>query len=300
MTERRVQIGAAVGIVVGLSMVWYLVNLLWVQGWSMHLIHLVAILSAALVTLGASVIVVAVVIRYRRVLEEKNEELERLAAIGDMVARVAHYQKNLLNGLRGGLYVTNGAMAQGDSDKLREGWRMLHGSVERIERLTLDMLYYVKGRIPKREPIDVNGVIQEVVDLMRETASRRNVELVAELDMGIGRQVLDRTAIYGAILDLVSNAIDACAESESGNLVSLTSEATENGIVVTVADNGIGMSDQVRSNLFVRFFSTKRGQGTGLGLPVVKKVMEEHGGSVEVESKLGQGSAFRLRLPRSA
>ena len=120
-------------------MVWYLVNALWVQGWSMHLIHAVAILAAALVTLAASVIVVSVVIRYRRVLEGKNRELERLAAIGEIVARVAHYQKNLLNGLRGGLYVTNGAMAKGDWEKLREGWRMLHGSVQRIERLTLDV-----------------------------------------------------------------------------------------------------------------------------------------------------------------
>jgi signal transduction histidine kinase len=299
MTERRVQIGAAVGIVVGLSMVWYLVNALWVQGWSMHLIHAVAILAAALVTLAASVIVVTVVIRYRRVLEDKNRELERLAAIGEIVARVAHYQKNLLNGLRGGLYVTNGAMAKGDRENLREGWRMLHGSVQRIERLTLDMLYYVKGRVPKREPADVNEVIQEVVDLMREAAAQRNVELQAELGEGTSRQSFDRAAIHRAILDLVSNAIDACAESESGNLVSLTSEATGDGIVVTVADNGVGMSDEVRSNLFVRFFSTKGGQGTGLGLPVVKKVVEEHGGTLEVESKLGQGSSFRLRFPKS-
>ena len=300
MTERRVQIGAAVGVVVGLLMVWYLVNALWVQGWSMHLIHAVAILAAALVTLAASVIVVTVVIRYRRVLEGKNQELERLAAIGEIVARVAHYHKNLLNGLRGGLYVTDGAMAKGDSEKLREGWRMLHGSVQRIERLTLDMLYYVKERVPKREPTDLNELIEEVVELMREAAANRDVGLAAELDMEIGKQVLDRTAIYGAILDLVSNAIDACAESESGNLVSLTSEATGDGIAVTVADNGIGMSDQVRSNLFVRFFSTKGGQGTGLGLPVVKKVVEEHGGTVEVESKLGQGTAFHLRFPKIA
>ena len=67
--------------------------------------------------------------------------------------------------------------------------------------------------------------------------------------------------------------------------------------MVTVADNGIGMSDQVQSNLFRRFFSTKGGQGTGLGLPVVKQVVEEHGGTLEVDSELGQGSAFHLRLP---
>jgi signal transduction histidine kinase len=294
-----VQIGAAVGVVVGLSMVWYLVNALWVQGWPMHLIHVVAILAAALVTFAASVIVVTVVIYYRRVLEDKNRELERLAAIGEIVARVAHYQKNLLNGLRGGLYVTNGAMAQGDWEKLRDGWRMLHGSVQRIERLTLDMLYYVKGRIPAREPTDLNQLIQEVLEMMRATAAQRNVELRADLGEGIGEQSFDRAAIHRAILDLVSNAIDACAGSESGSLVSLESRATENEIVVTVADNGIGMSDEVRSKLFVRFFSTKGGQGTGLGLPVVKKVVEEHGGTLEVESKPGQGSAFQLRFPKS-
>ena len=299
MRERRVLIGAAMGVVAGLLIVWYLVNALWVQGWSMHLIHAVAILATALVTLAASVIVVTVVIRYRRILEQKNQELERLAAIGEIVARVAHYQKNLLNGLRGGLYVTDGAMAKGDREEVREGWRMLHSTVQRIERLTLDMLYYVKGRVPKREPIEVNEVIYEVLDLMREAAASENVELAADLDMEIGKQVLDRTAIYRAILDLVSNAIDACAESESGKLVSLTSETTGDGIVVTVADNGVGMSDEVRSNLFVRFFSTKGGQGTGLGLPVVKKVVEEHGGTLDVESKLGEGSAFRLRFPKS-
>jgi nitrogen-specific signal transduction histidine kinase len=134
---------------------------------------------------------------------------------------------------------------------------------------------------------------------MRETAASRNVELVAELDMEIGKQVLDRTAIYRAILDLVTNAVDACAESESGKRVSVESHAAADEILVTVADNGIGISDEVWSNLFVRFFSTKGGQGTGLGLPVVKKVVEEHGGTVEVESKLGEGSAFHLRFPKS-
>jgi signal transduction histidine kinase len=145
----------------------------------------------------------------------------------------------------------------------------------------------------------VNELIQEVLDLMRATAAQRNVELRAKLGEGIGKETFDRTAIHRALLDLVSNAIDACADSESGNLVSVESRATENEILVTVADNGIGMSDEVRSKLFVRFFSTKGGQGTGLGLPVVKKVVEEHGGTLEVESEPGRGSAFHLCFPKS-
>lgn len=299
MTERRVEIGAAAAIVVGLLMVWYLVNMLWAQGWSMNIIHLVAILATAQVTLAAGVIVMIVVIRYRRVLEAKNQELQRLAAIGETVAGLVHYQKNLLNGLRGGLYLADGGMAKGDRERLREGWRMLDGTVQRIEKLTLDMLYYVKERVPRREPTLLNEVINEVVDLMRDTAAGHGVELETDLDGKVGQQALDRTAIYRAMLDLVSNAIDTCAELESGNLVSLKSRTEADAVVVTVADNGIGMPDEVRSNLFLRFYSTKGGQGTGLGLPVVKKVVEEHGGTLEVESKPGQGSAFHLRLPRS-
>jgi signal transduction histidine kinase len=297
MTERRVQVGAVAVGIVGLLMVWHLVNVLWAQGWSMNIIHAVAILAAALVTLAASVTVVAVVIRYRRILERKNQELQRLAAIGETVAGLVHYQKNLLNGLRGGLYIADGAMEKGDAGKLRDGWRMLDDIALRIERLTMDMLYYVKERTPRREPTDLSQLIEEVIDLMRNAAAACEVELRAELDEAMDQQLLDRTAVYRSLLNLVDNAIDACAEAEPGGLVTLKSRATAGEIVVTVTDDGIGMTDEVLSNLFVRFFSTKGGQGTGLGLVVAKEVVEEHGGSLEVESEPGQGSSFHLHFP---
>jgi signal transduction histidine kinase len=297
LKERQIQIGAAAAGVVGLLMVWYLVDVLWARGWSMHIIHFVAILAAASVTLAASVIVVTVVIRYRRVLERKNESLQRLAAIGETVAGLTHYQKNLLNGLRGGLYITDGALEKGDQENLREGWRMLNDSVERIERLTFDMLYYVKERAPRPEPTNLNHVIQEVVDLMREAAARRGVEFRAELDESLNPHPFDRTALHRAILNLVTNAIDACTESPSGNLVTVRSQASADEIQVTVADNGIGIPDDVRANLFVRFFSTKGGQGTGLGLSVVEQIVKEHRGTLKVESKPGEGAAFHLHLP---
>jgi signal transduction histidine kinase len=285
--------------ILGLLMVWHLVNVLWAQGWSMHVIHLVAILAAAVVIFAVSVTVVAVVIRYRRILERKNEELQRLASIGETVAGIAHYQKNLLNGLRGGLYVADGAIEKGDQETLRTGWHMLNNTVQRIESLTLDMLYYVKERVPLRETTDLNQVIQEIIDLMQETAASQGIKLRAEIDQEIDPQAFDRTAIFRSALNLVCNAIDACVEAEPGDLVTLRTQATADEIVVTVSDNGIGMSDAALSNLFVPFFSTKGGQGTGLGLPVVKQIVEEHGGTLEVESEPGQGSAFRLHLPKT-
>jgi signal transduction histidine kinase len=136
------------------------------------------------------------------------------------------------------------------------------------------------------------------VDLLREMAAEKGVTLRSELDEAVGVESLDRATVYRAVLNLVTNAIDACTESESGDLVIVRTRSNSGEVVLTVEDNGIGMTEEVRSRLFARFFSTKAGKGFGLGLAVVKKIVEEHGGTVEVESELGRGSLFRLRLPR--
>jgi signal transduction histidine kinase len=226
-------------------------------------------------------------------------ESERLAAIGQTVAGLSHTLKNVLNGLRAGQYVLDRAVEKGDEEKLRKGLRVTKSSVRRVERLIFDMLYYVKERVPKREPVDPNIVIYEVIDELKDMADGLGVELLAEPDESIDMVALDRVGLFRAIVDLVTNAIDACTESESGNRVILRSRATPDKVILTVEDNGIGMSEEVLSNLYTRFFSTKASGGTGLGLHVVKKIVEEHGGSTEVESSPGKGSAFHIHLPRS-
>jgi signal transduction histidine kinase len=232
-------------------------------------------------------------------LQRELLENERLAAIGQTVAGLSHTLKNVLNGLRAGQYVLDRAREKGDDEKLRKGLRVTKSSVRRVERLIFDMLYYTKERVPRREPVDPNDIIREVTDELREMAEARGVELRAEVDEGIGMMALDRTSIYRALVDLVTNALDACTESEAGDSVILRSRATPGEVVLTVEDNGIGMSDEVLSNLYTRFFSTKAAGGTGLGLPVVKKIAEEHGGFIKVDSVPGEGSAFHIHLPRA-
>jgi signal transduction histidine kinase len=233
-------------------------------------------------------------------LQQELVQRERLAAVGETVAGLAHCLKNLLNGLRAGQYVVDRAVELNDAEKLRTGWRVMKSGVGQVEKLTFDMLYYIKGREPESVPTNVNEVALEVIDLLDESARAQGVELRAELDPEIGEQALDRTAIYRAILNLVTNGIDACTETESGNLVTLRSRAAgPDEIVVTVEDNGVGMSEEIQAILFTRFFSTKASKGTGLGLSVVKKIAEEHGGRLEVESGPGEGSAFHIHLPRA-
>ena len=236
-----------------------------------------------------------------RLSRAQNEllENERLAAIGHTVAGLSHTLKNVLNGLRAGQYVLDRAVEKGDEAKLRKGLRVTKSSVRRVERLIFDMLYYAKERIPRREPVDPNEVIEEVIEELKDMAEGLGVALQAETDENIDLVALDRTGIFRALVDLVTNALDACTESESGDRVILRSRATSDEVVLTVEDNGIGMSEEVLSNLYTRFFSTKAAGGTGLGLHVVKKIAEEHGGTVNVDSSPGKGSAFHIHLPRS-
>jgi signal transduction histidine kinase len=232
-------------------------------------------------------------------LQRELVEQERLAAIGETVAGLSHCLKNILNGLRAGQYVIDRGMERNDIEKLRTGWRVMRDGVRQVETLTYDMLFCARDQVPRREPTDPNEVIQEVIDLLGESAAEKGVELRAELDEAIGAADLDRTMIYRALLNLATNAIQACTESESGDAVTLISRAAPDQVVLVVEDNGVGMSAAVRSQLFVRFYSTRAsGGGTGLGLAVVKQIAEGHGGTVRVDSEPGKGSVFRLHLPR--
>jgi signal transduction histidine kinase len=233
-------------------------------------------------------------------LQDELVQQERLAAVGEAVAGLAHCLKNLLNGLRAGQYVIDRAVEKKDEATLRKGWTVMKRAVGQVEKLTADMLYYVKRREPERQPTDPNAIVGEVVSLLEEQAASAGVEIRTDLDSSIAEAQLDRTLIYRALLNLVANAIDACAESETGDRIVVSSHDDVDEIVLGVADNGVGMSQEVLSSLFQRFFSTKAGRGTGLGLSVVNKIAREHGGSVQVESEQGRGSRFELRLPRNA
>jgi len=224
----------------------------------------------------------------------------RLAAVGAIVAGISHCLKNTLNGLRGGLYVVDRAMENDNAERLDQGWKVLTSSVRQIEALSLDMLYFSRAHQPKLSRTDPNKILQEVVDLLTESSASKGVTVRAELDEGIGKMTMDRLAIYRVVLNLVTNAVDACVESETGgDLVVVRSHATDDELQISVEDNGVGMSEQTKKRMFEQFFSTKLGRGTGLGLPVVKKVLEEQGGALVVDSVVGEGSTFTLHLPRT-
>lgn len=234
-------------------------------------------------------------------LEAELLHSERLAAVGQTVAGMAHCIKNILHGLKGGSYMIDVGLARDDREKLQTGWRMVQRNINRTSDLVLDLLSYSKEREPDYAPCAPNEVVQEVCDLVRDEAAESGVVLGIELDPAIGRVAMDSRTVHRCLLNLMSNAVDACAFDEDihkrHRVVTRTVLAPSDRIRFEVEDNGAGMTDEVQQRLFTSFFSTKGSRGTGLGLLVARKLIEAHQGTIEVASELGRGTRFTFYLP---
>jgi two-component system NtrC family sensor kinase len=234
-------------------------------------------------------------------LQKELIQSERLAATGQTVAGLAHYIKNILNGLKGGAYVLNVALDKDDTDKIKDGWAMIERNLARTTDLVLDLIAYSKEREPEPENCYPNEIVEEVCSLMDQKARDSGITIERHLDPGMGQAYVDPKAIHRSLLNLVSNALDACIFDSTAKKpwkVKVSSAVEkDHQMRFEVADNGMGMDEETKEKLFSALFSTKGERGTGLGLLVTGKIVRENGGSIEVESSPGRGATFRVHLP---
>ncbi|MCU0587713.1 MAG: response regulator [Syntrophobacteraceae bacterium] len=235
---------------------------------------------------------------------EKTQQLldsERLAAIGQTVATLAHAIKNIIGGLKGGMYVLEKGMELDNGTYLSQGWEMLKGNVGKISNLALDLLNYAKERAPDYQRCDPNRPLAEVYQLMRIRAEECGARLRMEVDESMGEILMDPEAIHCCLLNLVGNALDACqcggSCGQPAEIVLRSRQAPHWGVEYQVEDNGCGLDENTREKVFKAFFSTKGTKGTGLGLMITQKIIKEHGGEIELDSRQGKGTVFTVRLP---
>jgi signal transduction histidine kinase len=235
---------------------------------------------------------------------EANLKAERLAAIGQAIAGLAHYVKNIVTGLEGGASLVEAALEEERYDMLPRAWGIVQRSSHKVSVLVQDMLTYSKEREPKIEDVDLREMVQDLIDLNRKKAEDYHIELVLEHDGRIGTVQVDKVGIERCILNLINNAMDAMegvileGERQDGRLLAKTEWLDEGQKWrVSVTDTGSGIPEDKVAKVFEAFFSTKGSRGTGLGLAVTSKIIQEHGGTIDVQSKVGEGTTFTITIP---
>lgn len=241
---------------------------------------------------------------------------ERLAVMGQTIATLSHHIKNILQGISGGSYLIETGLGNDDTDAVRRGWSIVDRNQERISNLVMDMLTFSKEREPERVDGDLNDTVRDVLELMQARAEELGVELGSDLDTKLPIASFDANGMHRAIMNLITNAIDAAsgmlatddefdadeaadpAIKEPPRVFVQTAFDSESGWMIDVADNGPGVAPEDREKIFSLFESRKGMRGTGLGLPVSAKIMREHGGEIDIVPRDNvSGTCFRLRLP---
>jgi signal transduction histidine kinase len=240
-------------------------------------------------------------LRKNRLLIQRANRLHSLETIS---GGFAHEIRNPLTSIK--TFISLVPQMKGDDEFINRFSRVALEDVDRIERLLDDILMFAKANQPRLEEEDLNELVSSSVYFIRMEAEKRGVKVILDLDERLSAMILDRQQIKQVLLNLFLNAIDAM--KDGGTLHVRTAQASQDTaewVRIEVADSGCGIPSENLSFIFDPFFTTKKEEdnrmreGTGLGLAIVHQIVEDHHGRIEVESRLGQGTTFKILLPRS-
>jgi signal transduction histidine kinase len=217
---------------------------------------------------------------------------ERMVAVGTLAAGVAHEVNNPLAGIMACL---DNMAAHPEDREMRDRYLDLaRDGLTRIERTVANLLNFSRQRDIRAEPTSINHNLRHVAELVGYQARRANVEVRFDLDQDQALVLADHFQMEQLFLNLVLNALGAMPQ---GGKLTLRTRVQDGQVVAEVSDTGTGIPEEIRERIFDPFFTTRDvGEGTGLGLAVSDSIVAAHGGSLEVDSRVGRGSTFRVRM----
>lgn len=232
-------------------------------------------------------------LREKEVMEVKLRQAQRLSALGNLAAGVAHDVRNPLNAIK---LLSSHAIDSMGGDGATPGVKPLmtiRDEVDRLEEIVSGFLSLAKERELEPEPSNVDALLAECVRLFQKDAEERGVELISELNAGGVLLMLDGKQWSRAVLNVLLNALEAC---KPGGHVRLSSSIRDGNCLILVEDDGPGLPESVIEQVFDPYYTTKQG-GTGLGLSITRGIVEEHGGTIELNSRDGQGCRVSIAIP---
>lgn len=221
---------------------------------------------------------------------------ERMAAVGMTVTNIAHNIKNILLLSKGGTQLVSNGIDTKNWELINDSWDIVKRGMDKIAKLVSEMLNYSKTRKIVKVRTNINRLIEDVLCGVQESLNKKNVQLKREYDESLADSLLDEDGLMHALENLVVNASEAI-NHDHGMITVGTKLGDDNNLIIRVEDNGAGISKDNLERLFLPFFTTKGSAGTGLGLAMTKKEIEEMGGKIFCESEVGIGTTFYISVP---
>jgi signal transduction histidine kinase len=240
----------------------------------------------------------AIALDVLRLYQEKIEG-ERIATIGMTVMGIGHYIKNLNTVLQVGRRLIDDGLKKGDLKSVGAAWSTIGRSTDKLTNLAMDLLDYSKPREPIRRKVNIHQLLEHSAREVEPAAAHHEIQISLSLEAESGEVYVDRDQIHRCVLNLMNNAIDAMPNG--GQMILATKIMNSHNapafLELSVSDTGQGILDEVLPRIFKAMFSTKGSRGTGIGLAVTRKIIEEHGGKIELTTQPGRGTTFKLLLP---
>jgi signal transduction histidine kinase len=243
--------------------------------------------------------VTAVIESATNITQVKIDQKE-LVTLGQSIALLSHSIKNILEGLQGGAYVVDEGFKDEDLELAKKGWKIVSKNIFDVTDIVQNVLYSAKNRPLKYDTTSPGQLVQDALALFRDKAAAFHIRLREQVNPHVPDAKLDIGSVRRMLNNLIWNALEACMndKKKKRHFVSIKTDVYDNDhFMIEIADNGIGMDQNTQRNIFEEFFSTKGSGGTGLGLAVVEKVINKHGGRIEVESKPAKGTKFTIIFP---
>jgi signal transduction histidine kinase len=242
-----------------------------------------------------SVLAAAAIVNARLI--EENVRAERLAAIGEAVASLSHYIKNVITGMGSSADLIDDGLERDNAELLKKIWPVFRRSTRRIAHFVENMLAFSRPRTPQLRECDLKQIIDDVAETFWGLLVHKHVALEIDAEEMSGPVYVEPQGMFRCLLNLLINAADA-VPSMGGKIRVVVHGSPGGALDIDVADNGPGVPEEHLHRIFEPFFSTKGSQGTGLGLAVTQKIVREHGGEIRVLPSPEGGALFRIRLPQ--
>lgn len=222
---------------------------------------------------------------------------DHLVSLGLHISSISHGMKQLVTGLDGGAYLIESGLGKKDTPLIAEGWEIVKDKIAQTRQMVMNILYQSKKR--KLEPVQavLQDLLSEAVSAIQLKLDQENIQLDFSLPSEKIRLYVDKLAILAVLRSILENAVDACHQVNRSGVISIMAEHQNRSVLLSIKDNGKGLTPRKAEKIFDLFYSDKGHKGTGLGLFIAKRSIRQHGGDITVSSEPGTFTEFNIILP---